>query len=105
MVTRVIKKVSNFDEIKDTFNALHGISNACYVDSEEWNMEAETICAKIADGKVTVYKAQASAIRNNAFEAEDAMKIDTLIKAGFIVYMVNTTNYYKIKNLYERTYA
>ena len=105
MVTRIIKKVSNFDKIKDTFNAMHGVSSPRYAGSEVWNMEAETIIAEIADGDATIYKSTAYAIKDNDFEAKDAMKIDALVRTGFTVYVVNNTDYRKIKNMYERTYA
>jgi len=105
MVTRVIKAVSNFDEIKDTFNAWHGMSNPHYADSEVWNIEAEAVCAKIANGNAAIYKTTMYAIKDNDFEAKDAMKIDALVKTGFTVYVVKNTDYRKVKDMYERAYV
>jgi hypothetical protein len=81
-----------------------GLDAVC-TKNEVWNMEAETICAKIADGKAAVCKATMTAIKHCDFALGTSNKISSLIKAGFTVYVVNTTDYRKIKNLYERTYA
>lgn len=105
MVTRVIKVVPDFDGTKESFSALHKLSNSRYEGSEVQKVDAETVIMEIASGKAVAYKAMTQAIHDNYFEAEDTTQIDAFLKRRFTVYVVNSTNYRKIKDLYERTFA
>ena len=105
MVTRVIKVAPDFDGTKESCSALHKVSNACYEGSEVQKVDAEAVIMEIASGKAVAYKATTQAIHDNYFEAEDTTQIDAFLKRRFTVYVLNSTNYRKVKNLYERTFA
>ena len=81
-----------------------GLDAKC-TSSEVMNIEAEDIIAQVADGKAAIYKATMTAIKHSDFALKSSTEISSLIRAGFTVYTVNTTDYRSIKNLYERTYA
>ena len=105
MIVRVIKVAPDFDGTKESFSALHKVSNSSYEGSEVQKVDAETVIMEIASGKAIAYKATTQAIHNNHFEAEDTTQIDAFLKRRFTVYVLNSTNYRKVKNLYERTFA
>ena len=69
------------------------------------DVEAEALCDAIADGKGAVLKATAYAVRNSDFTLYTSSKVSTYLALGFTVYVVNNSDFRKIKNLYERTYA
>lgn len=98
MVARVIHNGKDFNDVSVRNIALRN-------DALVYDVEADAVCNAIANGKGAVLKATAYAVRNSDFTLDTSSKISTYLALGFTVYVVNNSDFRKIKNLYERTYA
>lgn len=97
MVARVIHNGKDFSDVSVRNIALRNVLL--------YDVEADAVCNAIANGKGAVLKATAYAVRNSDFTLDTSSKVSTYLALGFTVYVVNNSDFRKIKNLYERTYA